>query len=112
MGRGDLHRHRVPGRRAGHHQAQIPCPLRIFLLTLAVVDDVGALCVIALFYSDSVQVGPLLVSVAPDRALALVRFLPAGARGPAYCGVRVRRCGSRCTWPACIPRWPAWRSRC
>lgn len=63
---------------------KFPARVRIFLLTLAVVDDVGALCAIALFYSDSVQVGPLLVAVALTGALALVRFLPPGVRGPAY----------------------------
>ena len=60
-----------------------PARLRIFLLTLAVVDDIGALCVIALFYSDRIQVVPLVISVALIVALALVRFMPA-ARGPAY----------------------------
>jgi Na+/H+ antiporter NhaA len=60
-----------------------PARLRIFLLTLAVVDDIGALCVIALFYSDRINVGPLVASVALILAVALVRFLPA-ARGPAY----------------------------
>lgn len=63
---------------------KFPARVRIFLLTLAVVDDVGALCAIALFYSDSIQVGPLLVAGALTGALALVRFLPAGVRGPAY----------------------------
>ncbi|KRD05667.1 sodium:proton antiporter [Mycobacterium sp. Root265] len=63
---------------------KFPARVRIFLLTLAVVDDVGALCAIALFYSDSVQVGPLLVSAALTGALALVRYLPPGFRGPAY----------------------------
>jgi Na+/H+ antiporter NhaA len=60
-----------------------PARLRIFLLTLAVVDDIGALCVIALFYSERIQVVPLVVAVVLIIALALVRFLPAG-RGPAY----------------------------
>jgi len=60
-----------------------PARLRIFLLTLAVVDDIGALCVIAAFYSDSIQVVPLIISVVLIVALALVRFMPA-ARGPAY----------------------------
>jgi Na+/H+ antiporter NhaA len=60
-----------------------PARLRIFLLTLAVVDDIGALGVIALFYSDRIQVVPLVFSVALIVALALVRFLPA-VRGPAY----------------------------
>nr|WP_090276021.1 Na+/H+ antiporter NhaA [Mycolicibacterium komanii]CRL69152.1 Na+/H+ antiporter NhaA [Mycolicibacterium komanii] len=60
-----------------------PSRLRTFLLTLAVVDDVGALCVIALFYSDRIDVVPLVVSIALIAAIALVRLLPA-ARGPAY----------------------------
>ena len=62
---------------------KFPGRLRIFLLTLAVVDDVGALIVIAAFYSDAIQVGPLAVSALLLVAIALVRFLPA-ARGPAY----------------------------
>ena len=60
-----------------------PARLRIFLITLAVVDDIGALCVIALFYSDRIQVVPLVVSAALIVAIGLVRFLPV-ARGPAY----------------------------
>jgi Na+/H+ antiporter NhaA/predicted DsbA family dithiol-disulfide isomerase len=60
-----------------------PARLRIFLLTLAVVDDIGALCVIALFYSDRIDVTPLVISAALIIALALVRYLPA-VRGPAY----------------------------
>jgi Na+/H+ antiporter NhaA len=62
---------------------KFPGRLRIFLLTLAVVDDVGALIVIAVFYSDTIQVAPLVVSALLLVAIALVRFLPA-ARGPAY----------------------------
>ncbi|KWX67880.1 sodium:proton antiporter [Mycobacterium sp. NAZ190054] len=60
-----------------------PARVRLFLLTLAVVDDVGALIVIAVFYSEAIQVGPLLVAVGLLVALALVRRLPT-ARGPAY----------------------------
>ena len=63
---------------------KFPARVRIFLLTLAVVDDVGALIAIALFYSDSIQVGPLVVSAMLIVALALVRYLPMAARGPAY----------------------------
>ena len=61
-----------------------PARLRTFLLTLAVVDDVGALLAIALFYSDEVEVVPLLVAALLIGAIAAVRLLPAG-RGPAYC---------------------------
>lgn len=60
-----------------------PGRLRIFLLTLAVVDDVGALCVIALFYSESIRVTPLVLSAVLTAAIALVRFMPV-ARGPSY----------------------------
>ncbi len=60
-----------------------PLRLRTFLMTLAIVDDVGALLVIALFYSEQVRIGGLLVAFALIILLALVRYLPA-ARGPAY----------------------------
>lgn len=62
---------------------KFPARLRIFLLTLAVVDDVGALAVIALFYSEDIQIAPLLVAAVLIAVIALVRFLPAG-RGFAY----------------------------
>lgn len=62
---------------------KFPARLRLFLLTLAVVDDVGALAVIALFYSDEIRIGPLLLAAGLIAAIALVRYLPAG-RGPAY----------------------------
>lgn len=41
----------------------LPAPLRAFLLTLAVVDDLGAITVIALFYTDSVSLLPLIGAV-------------------------------------------------
>ncbi len=62
---------------------QCPARLRTFLLTLAVVDDVGALLAIALFYSDHAGLVPLLVAALLIAALAAVRLLPVG-RGPAY----------------------------
>jgi Na+/H+ antiporter NhaA len=65
-----------------------PARLRIFLLTLAVVDDVGALAAIALFYSKQIMVVPLLIAIALIVAMAFVRFLPTG-RGPAYAALAV-----------------------
>mgnify|MGYP000044073753 CR=1 FL=1 len=47
-----------------------PARVRLFLLTLAVVDDVGALGVIALFYSDEITWVPLLVAAVLLAALA------------------------------------------
>ena len=42
----------------------LPSPLRIFLLTLAVVDDLIAIGIIAIFYSDEVLPVPLLAALA------------------------------------------------
>jgi Na+/H+ antiporter NhaA len=66
---------------------KFPARLRTFLLTLAVVDDVGALLAIALFYSDELSVWPLVISALLIAALAAVRLLPMTARGPAYCAL-------------------------
>jgi len=34
---------------------RVPAPLKVFLLTLAIVDDIGAIVVIAVFYSDGIR---------------------------------------------------------
>ncbi|CAM5784422.1 Na+/H+ antiporter NhaA [Cellulomonas persica] len=49
----------------------LPAALRTFLLTLAVVDDLLAVTVIAVFYTDTVQVVPLLGSLAAIALFAL-----------------------------------------
>jgi Na+:H+ antiporter, NhaA family len=53
------------------------CPdqLRVFLLTLAVVDDIGAIGVLAVFYTESVDFGPLLVAAALLAVVLLLRWL-------------------------------------
>ncbi|MGP3536356.1 Na+/H+ antiporter NhaA [Microbacterium sp. RD1] len=58
--------------------------LRTFLVTLAVVDDIGALLVIGLLYNSGLKPLPLILSAGLIGLLALVRFLPAPARGLAY----------------------------
>ncbi|MHA7140543.1 Na+/H+ antiporter NhaA [Arthrobacter sp. Sr33] len=45
--------------------SHLPSALRIFLLTLAVVDDLIAISIIAIFYSDDIQVTPLLLALIP-----------------------------------------------
>jgi NhaA family Na+:H+ antiporter len=42
----------------------LPAALRAFLLTLAVVDDIGAILVIALAYTSSIKVAPLVGGIA------------------------------------------------
>ena len=43
---------------------RVPRNLKLFILALAIVDDIGAIIVIALFYSDGVTVGWLAASAA------------------------------------------------
>ena len=53
------------------------CPdrLRLFLLTLAIVDDIGAIGVMALFYTDSVDVPALMVAAGLIAVLVALRWL-------------------------------------
>jgi NhaA family Na+:H+ antiporter len=61
------------------------CPpqLRVFLMALAIADDVGALTVIALFYTEDLAVLPLVLAVAGVGAMLALRWLRVW-RGPAY----------------------------
>jgi NhaA family Na+:H+ antiporter len=52
--------------------ARVPVELRIFLTAAAIVDDIGAIVVVAIFYSDSFAVAPLLGAVVATGALALL----------------------------------------
>ena len=52
------------------------CPdqLRLFLLTLAIVDDIGAVTVMAVFYTDDVSLGALALCAALVAVLVLLRW--------------------------------------
>jgi Na+/H+ antiporter NhaA len=54
--------------------------LRVFLLTLAVFDDLGALLVIAVAYTKHVSVPALLAAIALFGVLLALRYLPAWRR--------------------------------
>lgn len=44
--------------------ARVPTALKVFLLTLAIFDDLAAIAIIAIFYSDDLSVPSLFVAVA------------------------------------------------
>jgi Na+:H+ antiporter, NhaA family len=54
---------------------RVPSGLKLFLLTLAIVDDVGAIVVIALVYSRGIAWRWLLVSVAALAVVALMSLI-------------------------------------
>ena len=49
----------------------LPAALRTFLLTLAVVDDLLAISVIAFFYTDHLSLGPLALALLPGGLFAV-----------------------------------------
>jgi len=53
----------------------LPAALRVFLLTLAIVDDLGAISVIAIFYTSDIKVTPLLIAIALLALYALLQKL-------------------------------------
>lgn len=62
--------------------------LRVFLLALAVVDDIGALSIIALVYTETFTPMPLVIAAVGLVGIYLVRYVRAG-RGPIYATLAV-----------------------
>ncbi len=52
--------------------ARVPLGLRVLLLSLAIADDIGAILVIAIRYTDEIHAGPLLLALG---SLVLVHVL-------------------------------------
>ena len=59
----------------------LPSGLKLFLLTLAIIDDVGAIIVIAVFYSDAVSAPALAVAVGLLLSMVALRRLQVRAGG-------------------------------
>jgi Na+/H+ antiporter NhaA len=62
---------------------RFPGRLRVFLLALAVVDDIGALTIIALVYTENFTPLPLVIAAVGLAGVFFTRYLPSG-RGPVY----------------------------
>ncbi|HRN29097.1 MAG TPA: Na+/H+ antiporter NhaA [Terrimesophilobacter sp.] len=55
--------------------SHLPSALRLFLLTLAVVDDFIAIGIIAVFYTDDINVAPLLIALLVIAVYAVIAQL-------------------------------------
>ncbi|HEY6800467.1 MAG TPA: Na+/H+ antiporter NhaA, partial [Agromyces sp.] len=62
---------------------RVPGRLRVFLLALAVVDDIGALSIIALVYTENFNPFPLIIAAVGLAGVYFTRYLR-GGRGPVY----------------------------
>ena len=71
--------------------ARVPSGLRLFLLALAIADDLGAILVIALFYSGDVAIVPLAIAAALSGAL-----------------LAMNRAGVTRLWPYCAAGLALW----
>jgi NhaA family Na+:H+ antiporter len=70
---------------------RVPPALRVLLLALAIIDDIGAILVIAIFYSSGVAIGGLLI-----------------ASGGIACVVLMQRLGVRRALPYVLPAAIVW----
>jgi NhaA family Na+:H+ antiporter len=89
---------------------RVPVELRIFLTAAAIVDDIGAIIVVAGFYSGKLYLGYLGAAVAMVAGLALLNYSRiyrvCRTLWSAFCFGRV------CVPVACMQRWRVsyWRS--
>ena len=90
--------------------SHLPSGLRTFLLTLAVVDDLLAITVIALFYTDQLHIGYLALAAGAARDVRAGRPHP-DALGATSCSRWRSRPGRSCMRRACTRRWPGCCSR-
>jgi Na+/H+ antiporter NhaA len=62
-----------------------PARLRVFLLTVAIVDDLIALTVIAVFYTEGLKVVPLLIGIGLFATVQVIRRIGIGAPRGIFC---------------------------
>ena len=59
--------------------SRVPIALKVFLTSLAILDDIGAIVIIAAFYTAGISVSALLVAAGCVLALALLNFRGSGS---------------------------------
>ena len=58
---------------------RVPLPLKVFLLALAIIDDLGAIIVIAIFYSHELSTQALILAAITITILVLMNRMKIGA---------------------------------
>jgi NhaA family Na+:H+ antiporter len=79
--------------------SRVPVALKIFLMALAIIDDLGAIVIIALFYTSDLSILSLSVAAGAIAVLALLnifqcaphRYLHPGGDGAVDGGAEIRR---------------------
>ncbi|MCH7515760.1 MAG: Na+/H+ antiporter NhaA, partial [Bacteroidetes bacterium] len=54
---------------------RVPLPLKIFLTALAIIDDIGAVLIIAIFYSSGISLISLAIAAAFLAVMAAINYL-------------------------------------
>ena len=86
--------------------SRVPTTLKVFLLTLAIVDDIGAIAVIAIFYTDDLRLAYLGAAVGLVALVAVMRRLHM-TYPPLYIVAGLPYCGSASSRLVCTPPSPA-----
>ena len=88
----------------------IPSSARLFLLALAIVDDIGAIMVIAVFYTADLDLWWLVGAIGGLLVVVVMRLLRIWlSRRTSSSG---SSSGTRSSSPGCTPPWRASRSAC
>jgi Na+/H+ antiporter NhaA len=90
--------------------SRVPVELRIFLTAAAIVDDIGAIVVVAGFYSGELYLGYLSAAVVIAASLAPLNHSRSIEFGPTFCLASC--CGLAFAPAVCTRRWrvSSWRS--
>jgi len=74
--------------------SRVPTALKAFLLSIAIFDDLGAIVIIAIFYTDSLSMLSLVMAALMIGVLAMLNR--SGVQKPSSTLWQEWCCGSRC----------------